>query len=158
MVAQTLTAYYTPPVDTITPIPPTETPILTPTAEITEETETEAAEVLDEPCDDAVFVSDITIPDNTVIAPYTPFTKTWSVRNTGTCDWTTFYKLKFYSGNKMNGHMAAVTSTVYAGQMTTFSIEMQAPETPGTYTGTWSMINDKGFYFGEFVTVTIVVK
>ena len=37
--------------------------------------------------DKPVFVADVTIPDNTVIAPGTTFTKTWRVRNDGNCTW-----------------------------------------------------------------------
>jgi hypothetical protein len=42
-----------------------------------------------EGCTDiAAFVADVTIPDNTVMAPNQPFTKTWRLRNDGTCTWT----------------------------------------------------------------------
>ena len=36
-------------------------------------------------CDNADFVTDITIPDETVIEPGEDFTKTWRLKNTGTC-------------------------------------------------------------------------
>jgi hypothetical protein len=39
-------------------------------------------------CDKAGFVSE-TIPDDTIYPPNTAFTKTWRLKNTGTCAWTT---------------------------------------------------------------------
>ncbi|MBI3738755.1 MAG: hypothetical protein HY258_06885, partial [Chloroflexi bacterium] len=52
-------------------------------------------------CDRAQFVSDVTIPDGTVFPPNTTFTKTWRLKNVGTCTWTTSYGLAFQSGNSM---------------------------------------------------------
>jgi len=37
--------------------------------------------------DSAKFVLDVTIPDNSVISSNTAFTKTWRLKNTGTCTW-----------------------------------------------------------------------
>jgi hypothetical protein len=38
------------------------------------------------------------------------------------------------------------------------TIHLTAPCTPGTYQGTWRMRNDKGYYFGEYFTISFVVK
>jgi hypothetical protein len=89
--------------------------------------------------------------------PGQQFTKTWAINNDGSCSWTATYALKFYSGNKMDGHQTAVGKVVVSGKTTTISIPMTAPTTPGTYVGKWSMINDSLFYFGQFVEVTIIV-
>ncbi len=68
---------------TRTPIPPTKTSTLTPTIA------TEWAK-----CINAEFVSE-TIPDGAIIAPGTFFTQSWTLRNTGTCPWTSDYKMVF---------------------------------------------------------------
>lgn len=166
VVAQTLTALYTPVTDTPTPVPPTDTPMPTATPVMTlgTPTPTQAATKAASgnsgsgTCDNAKFANDVTIPDNTVMSPGQTFTKIWAIKNTGTCDWDKTYALKFYSGDKMDGHQTAVGTIVVAGDTTTISIPMVAPTTPGKYTGTWSMINNSLFYFGQFVEVTIVVK
>ncbi|MBI3739709.1 MAG: hypothetical protein HY258_11730, partial [Chloroflexi bacterium] len=49
-------------------------------------------------CDNAQFITDVTYPDNTVIAPSTSFTKTWRLKNIGTCSWTPSYAVVFFSG------------------------------------------------------------
>jgi hypothetical protein len=154
-VGQTLTAQYTPMADTATPAPTeTATPLGSPTIGV--------PTVMSFPtstssCDNAVFVADVTIPDNTVIAKSTTFTKTWTLRNSGSCAWSATYKLKFVSGEQMGGASVAVGETVASGSTTNLSISMTAPATAGTYTGYWRMTNDDGTFFGEVVYVKIVV-
>jgi hypothetical protein len=43
--------------------------------------------------DRAAFVGDVTIPDQTSIAPGAAFIKTWRLRNDGTCTWDASYAL-----------------------------------------------------------------
>src|SRR5215813_2600058 len=50
--------------------------------------------------DSAVFVEDVTYPDNTRLTSGEKFTKTWKLQNTGTCKWTS-YTVAFVSGDKM---------------------------------------------------------
>ena len=40
-------------------------------------------------CDQAQFVSDLTVPDGSSFAPGATFTKTWRLKTIGTCTWTT---------------------------------------------------------------------
>lgn len=46
------------------------------------------------PCLFASFVSE-TIPDKTKFSPSESFVKSWTLKNTGTCDWNTDYRLSF---------------------------------------------------------------
>jgi hypothetical protein len=108
-------------------------------------------------CDDAAYVSDVTIPDGTVIDPGDEFTKTWRMKNTGTCEWTTEYAIAFVSGNAMDGQTTALEVSVEAGEEVDISVKMAGPETPGTYTGYWRLKNASGAYFGELIFVQIVV-
>ena len=51
-------------------------------------------------CDVSVFITDVTIPDGTLMAPGQNFDKTWRIQNSGTCTWTVTYKAVFTgSGN-----------------------------------------------------------
>ncbi len=45
--------------------------------------------------DRAQFVADVTVPDGTRYDPGATFTKTWRLRNAGTCTWTTSYTMVF---------------------------------------------------------------
>src|ERR1044072_9305710 len=53
-------------------------------------------------CNKAAFVTDVTVQDGTAFAPGAAFTKTWRLKNAGTCAWTTAYKLVYYSGEQMS--------------------------------------------------------
>lgn len=101
-------------------------------------------------CDLASFVSDVTIPDGTELAPGQVFTKTWRIRNEGTCTWTDKYQILYFGGEIMSEKTAyALTSVEIApGNPLDISIEMTAPTTPGSYTMWWIMRNADGLNFG----------
>src|SRR5688572_31442543 len=73
-----------------TDIPPTASPTLDPS----EPTPTPSCR------DSAVFVEDVTVPDNTRLEAGEKFTKTWKLQNIGSCAWTG-YTVAFVSGDKM---------------------------------------------------------
>ena len=84
-----LKASPTPNLPTNTPIPthtftpnPTNTPVSTATKTPI-------------PCNLASFITDVTYPDNTHVAPNQTFAKTWRLRNIGSCSWTSSYLLIF---------------------------------------------------------------
>ncbi len=124
------------------PIPPTVTgtpPTPTPTKSITPAPNA---------CDRAQFVADVTVPDGTSFAPGFGFTKTWRLKNIGTCTWTN-YSLIFDSGEKMGGpDSALIPTTVAPGQTVDISIQLTSPTTGGTYRGYWKLKNNTGIPFG----------
>jgi hypothetical protein len=108
-------------------------------------------------CDNSVFVSDVTIPDHTVMSPGQAFTKTWSIKNVGTCAWTTSYKVAFLSGTSMGGVSTAIPA-VAPGRAENISVNLVAPITKGTYTGYWILQNANGQSFGASFYVIIDVS
>jgi hypothetical protein len=148
--------------DTPTPPPaPTEaeaTAAATPTAtNPLNPTATRGAAVTVSYCDLSAFVSDVNIPDGTVIDPGDNFKKTWKFKNTGECKWTTSYSIAFVSGNAMGGKTTALAGDVDPGDTADVSVELTAPTVPGTYTGYWRLKNAAGNFFGDPVYVQIVV-
>ncbi len=130
----------TPP-PTVTGTPPTSTPTKTP-GPVT-------VTVPPSSCDKAQFIADVTVPDGTIMAPGQTFTKTWSLKNVGTCPWTTSYQLVFFSGEQMGASSAAAfTENVPVGATAKFSINMTAPSTAGSYRGFWMFKNANGALFG----------
>lgn len=102
-------------------------------------------------CDDAEFVTDVTIPDGTVLDPNETFTKTWRLRNSGTCSWTPSYSVVFSNGNSMSGPTTqALTGNVNPGQTMDISINLKAPATADDYVGYWSLRNAAGKNFATF--------
>ncbi|MFH1906631.1 MAG: NBR1-Ig-like domain-containing protein, partial [Chloroflexota bacterium] len=108
--AQTLQAYttqvaVTPNVPPQTTPTPTNTPIVPPPT-LTQSVQPTAVPNTPIPvtrCDWAAFVLDVNVPDGSAFAPSTAFTKTWRLKNRGTCTWTTAYSLVFKSGASMSG-------------------------------------------------------
>jgi Ig-like domain from next to BRCA1 gene len=108
--------------------------------------------------DGAQYVADVTVPDDTVFAPGATFTKTWRLKNTGTCTWVGSYAYAFVGGEAMGGPPSvSVTGNVAPGSQYDVSVNLKAPATPGTYKGTWQMRNSGGALFGTKPFVQIVV-
>jgi len=100
-------------------------------------------------CDAGIFVSDITIPDGSTFSAGIQFTKTWRIKNTGTCTWTPEYAVVFDSGDAMDGPAAQTIGTsVTPGQTIDVSITLRAPGQPGTFRGYYKMRNAAGVIFG----------
>jgi len=100
-------------------------------------------------CDKAQFVSDVNVPDGTVMAPGATFTKTWRLKNVGSCAWSTSYQLVFFSGQQMSAPAsAAFPQNVAVGQTVDISINMTAPSAAGSYRGFWMFKNANGALFG----------
>ena len=100
-------------------------------------------------CDEAKFGADVSVPDNTTFAPGTAFTKTWRIRNVGSCTWTTSYAIVFAGGDKMGApDILPMPGTVVPGNAIDISIPMVAPNTAGTYRGDWKLRNANGQVFG----------
>ena len=157
-VAQTLTAQAS--LATATPRPTqtatvTNTPAATETAAAT--STSAATSVMQNYCDNSLYVADVTIPDNTEMAPGQAFDKTWTIKNTGTCTWTEGYTIVFSNGEKMNGNTRPIGQSVAPGATVNVTVKLTAPYTPGAYSGFWRLANGKGDPFGQIVSVVIKV-
>ena len=102
------------------------------------------------PCNLASFVTDVTIPDDTTFLVEKPFTKTWRLKNVGTCTWTAGYKLVFDSGERMSGPetQPLTAVSVAPGETLDVSVNMIAPAVAGTYKSNWKIKDEKGEVFG----------
>ena len=104
---------------------------------------------------DMSFVADVTIPDDTVIQPGEVFTKTWRLQNSGGVDWLG-YSLQFASGDQMAGVPQSVPKTG-AGETADVTVVFTAPETDGTYTSSWELVDEAGDPVGSEFYVRVVV-
>jgi len=121
------------PQPTNTPLPDTATPTETPI-----------------PCNLAKFIADVTVPDGTKFEPGDNFTKTWSLRNIGSCAWTSGYDIVFFGGDAMSAPSAVqiTTGTINPGQIVQVSVNLTAPGTEGTYRGNWKLRDPSDVIFG----------
>jgi hypothetical protein len=110
-----------------------------------------------DPCLYAAFVKE-TIPDNTKFSAGEAFTKSWTLKNTGTCDWNTSYRISFKSGKQMGAaDYVKISTETDPGETIKIDVDMTAPSSAGTYKGIWQMETNKGVKFGQ-VWVQIVVE
>ncbi len=113
------------------------------------------------PCDRMEYISDVTVPDGMVIPAGASFTKTWKVKNSGSCPWDESYSVVFVEGNAMEGQSnnpLPETASVGADSQAEISVNLTAPAVPGKYTGTWTLRSGRtGINFGQRLTVNIEV-
>jgi len=98
--------------------------------------------------DRAQFIADVTVPDGTRYDPGATFTKTWKLRNIGTCTWTTSYTMVFDSGTQMGSTVSVALSNTLPGADVEVSVPMTAPSAAGHYIGYWKFKNAAGVLFG----------
>jgi hypothetical protein len=90
---------------------------------------------------------DVNYPDNTIVSPGQEFTKTWKIKNTGSCTWGEGYGLIFSYGEKMSGVAQPLPGAIAPGQEVDVSVTFKAPDLPGTYFSFWTMANNKNVPF-----------
>lgn len=116
-----------------TDIPPTASPTLSPD----EPTPTPSCR------DAALFVEDVTYPDNTRLNSGESFTKTWKFQNTGNCKWTD-YTVAFVSGDKMDAPDTVAVPETEANSKVDVSVDLVAPGEDGAYTANFELRDAKG--------------
>jgi hypothetical protein len=105
---------------------------------------------VEEEClDRAAFVKDVTIPDYSRLTGGEPFIKTWRLRNSGTCTWTTDYWLVYSSGHMMGGPIrVGMPGAVRPEGEVDLSVNLIAPTAEGSYEGRWQLRSARGDFFG----------
>jgi hypothetical protein len=110
-------------------------------------------------CDSSQFLADVTVPDGTNYKGGETFTKTWRLKNTGTCTWDSTYALVFDNGDQLGGPASqGMTGSVAPDQEVDVSVALKAPTAAGTYRGYWRLRNASGKFIGKSFYVEIKVK
>ncbi len=140
------------PTRTPTTRPPTRTPTTTPTRAPTR-TPTPT------PClPDARFAADVTVPDGTAFDMGAAFTKAWRMLSDGCAPWPEGTTWAFVSGARMGAPPSIPVPDTPLGSTVDLSVDMVAPDAPGTYKGTWQMQLADGTPLGDQAYVMIVVN
>ena len=106
---------------------------------------------------DTSFIDDVTVADDTVMPPGSPFIKTWRLKNTGDTDWTESYSVALVDGDPLGAASPQPLPLTSPGATANISIVVQAPENPGTYSSYWQLQADTGAFFGSRFYVRIIV-
>jgi len=97
--------------------------------------------------DSAQYISDDGL-DGTTYAPNTAFTKTWTVKNTGTCTWDSSYLVFQISGTYMTQQpgywIVPQGQTIAPGQTVNISVGMTSPVENGNYNSYWGLKKENG--------------
>ncbi|MBI5965600.1 MAG: hypothetical protein HY863_19145 [Chloroflexi bacterium] len=93
---------------------------------------------------DATFVTDVTVPDGTVFNPGTTYTKTWRIKNSGTCAWNSTYSIVFSSGEKSGAPDSTPLAYTAPGGTLDISLELTAPVKTGNTNSFFELHNPSG--------------
>jgi hypothetical protein len=132
-----------------TPVTPTFTPSPTETPAPPTQTPSPTATVQQIPCNLAEFIMDVNYPDGSSMEVGTKFTKTWRLKNVGSCIWASDYSLVFFNGDNLNAPASvSLTGAVSPGNSADLSVKLQAPSTKGTYQANFMLRAPDGVLFG----------
>lgn len=106
---------------------------------------------------DAIFLEDLTIPDQTIVDPGASLDKRWSVQNSGTCDWGPGYRLQHVSNDAFGGTDDIALYPASAGSIAIWQVELNAPLNAGEHISIWQASSPEGDLFGEQVFLWVVV-
>ncbi len=106
---------------------------------------------------DAVFVSDVSVPDGTTFKAGETINKTWRVRNGGNCAWDAGYQATFIEGAQMGDLAVVNVPSTAPGANAEVTVPLIAPRNAGSYMGKWRMRAPNGTLFGQPLTVVIKV-
>jgi hypothetical protein len=130
-------------------------PSATPTTDVTATLETPAVA---NPCYKLLWLEDHSIPDGMQMKPNEIFTKTWYVQNNGGCAWAPGFSFVNVGGDPMRGKPLVLNESVPAGAKREISVELAVPsEINGLIQSSWRMTDQDGNFFGDTLTVNIVV-
>jgi hypothetical protein len=123
---------------------------------------TEVAQVRASPtldCLDSLgFVADLTVPDGTQIARGVEVDKRWQVKNTGTCNWDSRYRLILVAGSELGLPREQALVPARAGAESVIRLLLISPVVPGLYTSAWQARNPVGELFGDVIYIEIQVN
>jgi len=106
---------------------------------------------------DAAYVADVTIPDGTAMDPGASFTKIWRVRIEEDCGGPFAAELIFDGGADMGGPPSVPITMPAEGGEVDVSVQLTAPQEPGTHRSYWRFRTQEGFVFGPRLYVEIVI-
>lgn len=110
---------------------------------------------------DSQFIADVNVMDGTMMAPSTPFTKIWRMRNNGTLVWPQGTQLVWIGGDRLSASPSAGLQIPVEGLAVEneleVAVDLMAPELPGRYISYWKMASPAGQKFGQRIWVLIQV-
>jgi hypothetical protein len=141
-------------------------PVASPTLTIVSPTPTTTAEITAtleasptaNPCYNLIWIKDVTIPDGQQMKVNEAFTKTWQVQNTGGCTIPAGFTFQNVGGDPLRGATVTLTEAIPVGAKREISVQLAVPSgINGLIQSSWRMADASGVFFGDTLTVNIVV-
>jgi hypothetical protein len=104
------------------------------------------------------FLSDLTIPDGTLVEPGETLDKRWEVQNNGTCNWDNRYQIRLIAGPGMGVPVQQALVPALSGTTTMIRMVYIAPDEPGYYRSAWQAFDPELNPFGDPFFIDIVVQ
>ncbi|KAL5215167.1 hypothetical protein ABZP36_004319 [Zizania latifolia] len=108
------------------------------------------------------FIKDVSVPDGTLMAPSTPFTKIWRMHNNGSTMWPFGTQLIWVGGDQFACYNSVKLGISVDGfpidQEINIGVDFVAPAKPGCYVSYWRLASPAGEMFGQRVWVLIQVE
>lgn len=108
--------------------------------------------------DNLTFIEDLTIPDNSFIAFGASMDKQWRVENSGTCNWTSDYRLRHTGGAALGAPEEIALFPARSGTEIVIQITFTAPFEGGVYESAWQAFDPHGLAFGDPIYMRILVS
>ena len=105
---------------------------------------------------DSCALQSTTPADYTIFSPGTPFEAYWVVKNTGMRPWNNRFYFTKVAGPLGYSGIIYVDPPVGQGGEYELHISMAAPNTAGTYKGSYKLVNDDGVALCQFFVVITV--
>jgi hypothetical protein len=96
-----------------------------------------------------------TVPAGTTVNPAQAFTKSWTIRNNGTCNWVGYY-FDLVGGARLGGTRVSLP-TVATNTDIPVTLNLVSPAEGGTHRGEWRVYNSQGQAFPQTFVVEINV-
>lgn len=110
---------------------------------------------------DSRFILDVNVLDGTMMAPSTPFTKIWRMRNSGSIVWPQGARLVWIGGDRFSQadfvDLEIPADGVPVDGELDIAVDFTSPELPGRYISYWRLASPLGTKFGQRIWVLIQV-
>ena len=104
------------------------------------------------------FLSDVSIPDGSVVQAGERLDKRWRVQNNGSCNWDERYHIKLIAGPGMGVPVQQALAPALSGTQVDIRMVFIAPEESGNYRSAWQAYDPQDQPFGDPFFIDIVVE
>ena len=104
------------------------------------------------------YISDLSLPDGTIVEPGQTLDKRWQVENSGSCNWDKRYHLKLVAGPNLGASIDQALFPARSNTQTMIRVTFTAPVESGVQRSAWQAHDPHGEPFGDQIFIEIAVQ